>query len=357
MSFNSNPPLFALCCTAADGPKRLGRHRYGSSTFRNLTDGQFIEKTVSLSGKTEIVDGKCNVVFDIPRLGDIVHTFALDVDSSGGSPDSLFGRYELCDVPSDPTASGRYKEGMTLKVNNTLARAAGLTVTNMSIPLMIRETVDFRNCYIPMIASFDTVSNIILYGVVNPEVAKCIYLHVDYVYFNTPERIHLARNLGESPMAICNYVTQEIETSDSKCRIGNNMGTWSSLTGRRIPDVINPIMEVNTVTGLIIKPKSIDSPIYSVDVDVNLHNFCSWDLRTADAAWEKVGLKNPHDGSILLPFSRNMWEMPEKAGFLDLSRVDKLDLKIVGAPNVKYDITALGYTTRFLSGRQLVSVI
>lgn len=331
--------MTAQCLQIRDGAAM--RHRYGSSTFRYLQDGHYTEKTIQLPGVVTEESEKFNVKFDIPRVGDIAHTFVLRAID-----DEAFDDYVLsADRP-------KYHESMTLKVNNILARAAGWPVDNGVVPLMIRETVDFRQCYLPLLAVYgiegveSQTQQLTLRGFRDKALAKSCVLEVNYCYLDRPTRIHLAQNkAGVMPMAICNYVTQKVSLDFKDSHVLEC-------------ELAHPIRVVNTATGLLISGKSL-AGLKKVEFSVNGYVLARGDK--SSIAWKKVGLEAPEGDTILLAFSRNMWTNVEEAAFVDFSRIDSLNLTFYSeedfSEKMVIDVTALAYTTRTLTNSSVHDLI
>jgi hypothetical protein len=336
-------------------PGMEGRHRFGSSSYNSIADGIYNEETVSL--KPTITEGSNDVVFEIPLFGDLVHTFVLCFDSDVGDVDMVFENYKLMGLHEFKPA---YVEGMTLKTNNSLARAADYPLSPRSIPLMLRETVDFRNCFIPLLAAMGKVEfqshRLTLFGFCNMLHAYHCTLHVDYVYLDRGARLELRTGKNLKPAMICNYYSQTLDSDKQypdACEITvgcNTIGCKHSadlnceMIFRKTP---NMLMEVNTVTGLLITPHTVEAPT-RIDFCINGHCLASCSEAENDMAWKKVGLKNPHNNTMLIAFSRNMWEKPEQAAFVDLSRFDKISFMVHGVTTARLEVTALGYRTRQL---------
>lgn len=325
------------------------RHRYGSSTFRYLKDGYYTEKTMQLSGVVEpaIEDGKINVKFEIPRIGDFAHTFVLKSNSYLG--DYGFDRYELTGFVTSRSPKS-YCESMSLRVNNTIARATGWPIDHDPydrIPLMIRETTDFHKCFLPLIPVYgsDGVDQqtqlLVLHGFKDEELARGCVLQVNYCYLDTPARRHFAQEAGEMPMVVCNYITEK--------------GTINFKDSHVLDFKLDgPIREANTVTGLLIHGAG---NLKKVEFHINGHILATGE--DSNFSWKMVGLEPPNpfpgpseEAVILLPFSRNMWTNIEEASFVDFSRIDSLVLRCYCDDDfngtVDLEVTALAYTTRVL---------
>lgn len=342
---DTGAPLISLCIKA--NPVGRGRLLGDSpcSPFRYIEDGFYTEKTMRLPGVVECgADGKVNVKFDIPRIGDFAHTFVIKSDSY--LPYDLFESFEL-----SGSGNESYCESMTLKTNRTLAHAAGWPIDHHTIPLMIRETTDFHRCFLPLLPVFhndgdyNQSQQLILhnFNYEPPEenaTLGCV-LEVNYCYLDRTARIHLAQKAGLMPMLICDYITKK-GTLD--------FGEDCHVQDFRLEGPIkDPIRDTNTVTGLLIHgAKDLKKVEFRINGRV---------LETGDKspiAWKKVGLEyhpKAYD-TILVPFSRDMWTNVEEAAFVDFSRVDSLVLRCYSEQNftgkMDLEVTALAYTTRYL---------
>jgi hypothetical protein len=227
---------------------------------------------------------------------------------------------------------------------------------------MVRETTNFRECYIPLVATtgnrggVSQTHELRIYGFKSRYIAEGCRLHADFVFLDRAQRRELAMTTKHLPMATANFVTFKLNTTGGKCRLHTPEGATTRTIQQEGGAVYGASHKVpqevfcNAVTGLIIRPR--DAFVTHVDFFINGHHLCAWSLLFDDSyAWEKVGLKNPHDGSILIPFSRNMWDMPDKAAFVNISRVDSAVLKFKGenTESMGCEVTALGYSSRALS--------
>lgn len=344
---------------------QAGRQRNGSAAFRYLedTDSQYSERTQTIDGivmPSKVAEGKFDVTFEIPKLGDVAHTFILKTDydtHTTNDDEQMFDSYELSGPIIGVDADKSYKQSMTYDVNKTLARGAGWAYDTWShisiVPLMIRETVDHFKTFLPIISGYDAISDtdirgrqshkLVIYGFTNIKDAKACSLDIDFVYLDTLARRVLAQKQQPIPMAICNYITEEVEFAFS------NATTTTRTVNYRLK---GPSKEVNTVTGILIHAQN-KSDLRNISLKINGCQFCGWNEKDEDLAWIKVGMTEPMDNSILLPFSRAMWSDPENAPFVDFSRIDDIEFSFTVLDsyegNLKLKITPLAYTTRTLT--------
>ena len=144
-------------------------------------------------------------------------------------------------------------------------------------------------------------------------------------------------------MVICNYITEK-DTLDFK----NSCVQDLHLQG--------PICKTNTVTGLLIHG---GKDLKKVEFCIDGHMLATVDNNRF--AWKKVGLEDPEDNALLVPFSRDMWTNVEEASFVDFSRMDSLVLKCYSEQNftgkMDLEVTALAYTTRSLIKRNATQIL
>lgn len=337
--------LLPLCCRS---PTQKSFKRHGASSFKNVIDGEYIQRTITL-GEPTITgrpDGKYDVAIELKRLGDSVHTFVLKNASE-------FDTYELLGVASFPLQDkvNAYQEGMSYWTNLLLAEADGWEVTKDTFPLMIGMTSNPEENHLPLIAAYGNGENhvwqdyqLLIRGLADREAAERLQLDVDYVYFDSPTRKHLATHQYEFPEArnVCNFYTM---TETVPVSVSRGLLT--------VPfDQANEWCKLDNVAGVMIHSSGDGNheSIKEVAMFINGFEFCAWKSDDAHIYWKKVGLRMPGT-AILLPFSRNMWSRPHQAAFVDFSRIDKIGFAFGCDPDVKelkVDITALGYRTRVM---------
>ena len=330
----------------------------GSSTFHGFPDCGYAEHTVSLVGtvEQEIDRDTFKKTFEIQWGGDMTSTFILKLESMHVC-DTLFDSYELVGWRILPDII--YRESMSLATNNMLARSAYWMDEDpkplngfVTIPLMIRETVDYSKGILRLIENAPVgccpmTHVVVIHGLKTREIADSCRLEVDYVYLDRLARQYIIQT-PPKPTYICNYVSEIIRgipVIDSRCEC--------------IPP--EPIRRLSGITGLIIKPNMWTSTdyagrplpdmniIHSVEVTLNGKTSHAWDLGDKVTSWRKVGLLEPKDGSLLIPFSHNMWKDVERAAIVDFSRIDNIILKFKVMPyakTVEIEITALAYNIR-----------
>ena len=346
-------------------------HKMGASHYRYVENSdRFFENTVSISPSEG--SGRSRVSFEVSRLGDLGHTFVLKgkLPPSAATTtlvDEFFESFELCGYAVGPGGEKEktFAERMTLRTNNSLARASGMEPSiapsgEFSIPLMLRETVDPYRCHLPLLAASgsglrDSVQFMefrISLVVNGARWDNDWALDVDYVYLDREARYALAKTDNQMPMAICSYAVSHRETIFS-----HNFKNWV------ISLKDGAVGFADRVTGLLIHPvdpKASFEP-QRIEVLVNRHLLKTWTAHDRELSWQKVGLKNPGDGSILIPFSRDMWSDPENAGCVNFGAIDHVDLRIIGAPTpletgdremeMEIEITALNYEIRVLDAK------
>lgn len=325
---------------------------YGSSTFSGVEKGAYTEKTISLSVENPTIDprtGKYDAAFEVERLGDLAHTFVLKMPVGDG----LFDSFELRHMSGAATAAGKmiHRERVSFEANRALAGAFGWHITDVhdpfaseiTMPLMLRETVDWQRTYLPLIAENPDngqyiVHELVVRGLASAEIARGIRLEVDYAYLDTTARRKLAQcQVISLFMPTCDYHSHTfrdlVSTGDDKpIRV-------------RIPSD-SPIRNLIGVTGLMFS-SCCGYGIQALAFYVNGHRHSAWTTSDGDSSWKKAGLQNPHNGTTFLPFSRNALLAPDKAAFIDFIRMDKLEIEVWGKISA-FTVTALGHRTRWL---------
>lgn len=339
-------------------PMMVRMHRWtgpwcgSADAFRGTLNSAYSEGTHNLKPSLIVPSNGdvFDVTFKIELLGDIAHTFVLkgvDVDSI--DIDELFVDYSLRGMV-DAFPKFCFSEGMTLHANNTFARASGWMdkeeKKNNSpqgefiIPLMLRETMDSQNTFLPLLATLGMEGvdrqehTLIITGVKGRKLAESMTLDVDYAYLDTAARKHLA----SSSVGMFRMITHDFHTQLAT-------PTFEKGVGEIKLDIVN-----HSVTGLMIKSEEL---ISTVEVFVNQYVIHTWHRVGENVMWKKVGLENPKDGSIIIPFSRNMWKNPKDASIVDFPRVEQVTVKLTleSSKNetCKVEITSLGHKIRIVS--------
>lgn len=336
--------------------KSVNRHRrrYGSAdACCGVLDGRYTEGTINLQSRSVVANKEdvhlFDVNFDIELHGDIAHTFVLKGKQPTDIPfDQMFKEYSL----NGKTVWNKmvYSEGMTFSANSIISYASGWTPTLIgrlfAIPLMLRETVDSRSTYLPILTTYgdgearhEQQHQLQIKGVNGRELAESLTLDVDYVYLDTPAR----NNLAQRVMYRREFVTFNYQS------VVNFLKFESGVAGFDID------LPIHSVTGIIIKS---ECALSRVKVFFDFDKAYIWHITDQNNTWKKVGLKNPEDGSILIPFSRNMWINPENATVVDFNRMDSVHARLYLNPDqhvneddsLRIEIIVLGLKTRIMSG-------
>lgn len=340
--------LIPFCLRQTQLP--LARNRNGSTSFKHVEcDSTFTERTITLH---EVEDGKNTGEYTIaiPMLGDSIHTLVLKYH---GDEDCAHGSYELVGMTKFPMEAPKptYTEGMTFETNRTLALASGWPISKGVIPLMLGLTIRPLKYHLPLLTVHGNVEDhvfhtyhLVIRGFFP---TKKFSLDVDYVYFDKPTRIQLAQKPNvHDDLVASNFVS--VDRSNTVLPI--SCGSMAKIDFRNIARE-NPWFSLDTVTGIIVKPE-VAGTIEQIAMFINGHEYIACFKEDIPLYWKKVTLKDPEDGSILLPFSRNMWIDPENAAFVDFSRVDTIQFRIKCVPVVqemRATFTALGHKSRVLN--------
>jgi len=322
-------PLTTLVCKDIKSPI----HRFGSASYRGITDDAYVEATIEVDkiAFANGLDGKYGVTFEIRRRPDIVHTFVLH-----STEEIIFDDYYI-----DNTLETKpfYKEGMTFEINKLLADASGWKCDKHTVPLMVRETVDPYNCYIPLLRNNTSAYRVHVRGLTSLKATKALKLKIDTVFLERPARRELANEPNLSPMYVCNYD-------------GDTFSTETTAEGFGSFKVVDSCLgQLRTVTGLVIKQDTdvCSTPIRNLSVLYNGNVAQKWEETDRFVNYDKVGLHCPSETSgnvMFIPFSRKMWTSPETSGFVDFNRIDDITIQFNGLPDQKYSftVTGLAYT-------------
>lgn len=339
------------CRNTQDHPYK----RYGASSFANVkVDDEYTQRTITLGDATVIerTDGKFDAKIEVKKIGDSIHTLILKNASE-------FDYCEFIGVASFPIKGEitNYRERVPYWANIILAQASGWDINYKTIPLMLSLTSDPEKNHLPFIAAFGDPDNIVFqsfYLVVRGLETRCdaerLKLDADYVYFNTPTRIDLAHHAWDFPASRNIHDFHTVDMS------GDIVDGYAEIEMRMTKDD-DSWGTVDNVTGIIILPLHNEHIIEEVSMRINKsHEVCAWASDDAQIYWKKVGLQKPSSNAdaILLPFSGNMWRCPDKAAFIDFSRIDSVSFVFKctsAAHRLEVSLTALGHKTRELGER------
>lgn len=347
------------------GVERGGPFDLGGPNFQYVKrGGRYFETVVPL-----VSTDSHSAIFEIVRAGDLAHTFVLKGRMPEGCTDidALFSDIVLyeeseCDCAGTRFPMKTYTERMSLRANNTLARASGMPPSIspngfFSIPLMLRETVAPDQTHLPFVALGGGTCYLVVNGVnrdaFGGKSVDC-GLDVTYVYLEMPARRELANSTDSMPMLICDYVTTPVESLNIQMSLWHKINLKWYDGSATVP---------NRVTGLILHmPNSTAIGwLHSISLELNNCAVLEWKPEDREFSWQKVGLKDPQNGDILIPFSREMWNHPENAASIDLSRMNSAMLRLKFATiidevaeegRVDVQVTALGYEVRVLDPKK-----
>lgn len=300
-------------------------------------------------------DGKFNVTIEIPRSGDLVHTLVLVAPRDAG--EIKYDSYELRGVMAFPQEGEQvtYREGMSYAANEALAIASNRALCE-GCPLMLPLTTDPYQNHLPLLMTGGNTEDgilscfyVVVKGVPTKELAEALKLNADFVYFESDTRKawyeDAKRGLEMPRMArdfrtIKKTVTVDPDSGIATLRLADvdihkKDGQKDDGTGWQ---------DINTVTGVMMRCYPFQ--IEEVGMFINGHEFAAWNIHEDNhSSWQKIGLESSLD-MVMMPFSRNAWANPERAAFLDLSRIDIVSFKFRVTPGCEQfdvELTALSH--------------
>ena len=321
-------------------------HHHHQLPFLHLEafHGPYVEKTISLK-VTSVVenDGKFDAVILVEPFGDLVHTFMMTTEGFETG-------FELRGIDEDGETT--YSEGMTSEVQYTLSHAAGWKQYSgkQMVPLMLRETVDFRNCYIPLFACFGQKHELLVKGFRTAQEARVTEVQADYVFLDSDARGYLATEATSLAMITANYVTTKVVATFDRDRNFHLVVDQPEI--RNLSRVMGLMISTNYACGFG------QAAFDYVRLRVAGHEHCQWTTADDSSSWTKVGLSPSN--CILMPFSRSLWSAPDQAASIAFSRMDKIELDFHASDCLEFEdrvleisLTALAYKTRGLGDSKM----